>query len=490
MGEFLLRCFYHFMAYSSCILLGYLPLKDRITRPLLKIVIEMGLFSAASAVACAALNMKGIDTSNSTVTVIFSVLGAVYYMWTVNGGYQKRLFVLFMCWHVACIPPAFDSAFSYLAPSVYDGIYSSAVTMLLFHCVTWIAVFLMALFVIQRYVAPCLRQIDSRDMAGLWLVPLVYSASTVVVYLLSKTYPGERLFLSLLMFFVFLSFPSYILFIRLLHGAIEKTRGKAELLRIVDEKKSLERLELMRTELIAAITHETMTPLAVLSGYAELIANELRRKSIDDQIAKDLDSIAEEAERISLIMDELNNHVRKRGEPLLRSQLNLPKLIADATKMYTPILSRKKIALTVDVPESLPDAYACANEITQVLFNLLQNAHAATTMGTIVVAVECEKTVDVITVKAEKIIDNSQFICVSVCDSGSGIAPELLPKVFERGMTGGGGTGLGLPICKEIIEAHGGKIGIVSEVGKGTTVFFTLPVWKEDVIIEQDRTAC
>lgn len=72
------------------------------------------------------------------------------------------------------------------------------------------------------------------------------------------------------------------------------------------------------------------------------------------------------------------------------------------------------------------------------------------------------------------------MLAVTVADTGSGIAPELLPFVFERGVSGGGGSGLGLAICKEIVEEHGGEIFIKSEPGGGTAVTFTLPACGEE----------
>jgi signal transduction histidine kinase len=71
------------------------------------------------------------------------------------------------------------------------------------------------------------------------------------------------------------------------------------------------------------------------------------------------------------------------------------------------------------------------------------------------------------------------YLKITVTDNGSGIEPELLPHVFDRGVSGMGGTGFGLEICKKIIESHGGTITANSEPGKGTTVVFTLPIYKE-----------
>jgi signal transduction histidine kinase len=100
------------------------------------------------------------------------------------------------------------------------------------------------------------------------------------------------------------------------------------------------------------------------------------------------------------------------------------------------------------------------------MFNLLQNAKKHTEQGSV-------------TIKANS-GDCGKIIVVTVTDTGTGIADSLLPQIFERGVSGGDGSGLGLPICKEIIQSHGGEIRIESEQNKGAAVTFTLPVCKTE----------
>jgi len=104
--------------------------------------------------------------------------------------------------------------------------------------------------------------------------------------------------------------------------------------------------------------------------------------------------------------------------------------------------------------------YASADGITQVVLNLITNANNHTKSGRISIAAE--------------LVDRE--VTVTVADTGAGIDPEILPRVFERGVTDGDGAGLGLDICRQIIEAHGGKIGIESTPAEGTSVWFSLPI--------------
>jgi signal transduction histidine kinase len=127
-------------------------------------------------------------------------------------------------------------------------------------------------------------------------------------------------------------------------------------------------------------------------------------------------------------------------------------------------LEHKNTTLTVTVPEELPPVFANADELTQVIFNLLQNARYHTEDGAVTINAEFA----------------DEEIIVAVADTGSGGSPEFLPHAFERGSHDNpDGTGLGLSICKDIVEAHGGVISMESEFQKGTAVTFTLPADKE-----------
>jgi signal transduction histidine kinase len=111
--------------------------------------------------------------------------------------------------------------------------------------------------------------------------------------------------------------------------------------------------------------------------------------------------------------------------------------------------------------EKVLTIFGSADLLTQVLTNLLQNAGAHTENGTV-------------TVRAKR--DGGE-ITVTVKDTGTGIPPALLPRVFERGVSTGG-TGFGLYLCKTVVESHGGMVWIESNPGEGTAVYYTLPVYE------------
>lgn len=192
---------------------------------------------------------------------------------------------------------------------------------------------------------------------------------------------------------------------------------------------------------------------------------ELRSKGVDAQAAADLDKIAFESKRVAQLIDSMKRLTLRDEETAKRIRLDIGEALRQTVRLYAPILERSGVTLEVYIADNLPPVLASPEEVTQVLFNLLQNAKRHTACGTI-------------TVSSER---DGDGIWVCVADTGEGIAPELLANIFERGVSARqGGTGIGLAVCKEIVTSHGGAIGIQSHINKGTAVTFTLPVCRED----------
>jgi len=239
----------------------------------------------------------------------------------------------------------------------------------------------------------------------------------------------------------------------------EETRLKERELAL--EKTALERVNSLKTELTRTVSHEMRTPLAVMMGFAELTAENARRKGIEGITAEHMDTIAAEARRMTIMLEELSAPLLIKEFSKDRWEISPIGVIQQITGLYEMILERKKVRLIVDLPQDLPAVYVNEHELTQVMFNLIRNADRHTDSGAVNVSATAA--------------DNE--VTFTVTDTGAGIDPELLPRVFDRGTSGEqGGMGFGLAICKDIIEAHGGKIWLESEQGKGTTASFTLPV--------------
>ncbi len=241
--------------------------------------------------------------------------------------------------------------------------------------------------------------------------------------------------------------------------------------RLAQENASLERMNRLKTDLMTTISHEARTPLAVLASYAGIVSMELSQKGISEQTAADLDKIVSEAKRVADLIDSMKRLTMSITEPAKRIKLDMGELIRQTAALYRPILERSGVALNVDVDAELT-VYGNAEELTQVLFNILQNAKEHTESGNVSI----------------RAANENAHVAIAVSDTGAGIAQSILTRAFERGVTDkDGGTGMGLAICQNIMNAHGGAIQIANGEQSGAVVTLTLPEYKEDVSDESTR---
>lgn len=218
--------------------------------------------------------------------------------------------------------------------------------------------------------------------------------------------------------------------------------------------------------LAAGIAHEIGTPLNVISGRAELIAagslsSEATRKSAA--------VIVEQTERVAGIIRQLLDFARRGGTKVARTDLS--DLVETTVLLLTPIAAKAGIGITQRGEHV--EVNLNRSEMQQVLANLITNAiHATSQGGHIEVVTWLEKT------RAPGSKTTHSYAVVQVHDNGSGIAPEVLPKVFDPFYTTkdlGQGTGLGLSVAYGIVRDHQGWIAIDTKLGEGTTVTVYVP---------------
>ncbi len=225
-------------------------------------------------------------------------------------------------------------------------------------------------------------------------------------------------------------------------------------------------LQTTRRELIGNISHEFRTPLAGIKAMVETLSG----GAVDDKkAARDfLTRIDSEVDRLTQLVAELTELSRiETGKAELKLELvNLNQLVEEAIAQLSPQAERQKLTIARDLAADLPPVPADKDRGRQVIINLVHNAIKFTgPSGKIT-----------ITTRA---LEGS--VVVAIADTGIGIPKEDLPHVFERFYKGdkartGEGTGMGLAIAKHVIEAHGGKIWVESEEGKGSTFSFSLPL--------------
>ncbi|MFC2052399.1 sensor histidine kinase [Chloroflexota bacterium] len=228
----------------------------------------------------------------------------------------------------------------------------------------------------------------------------------------------------------------------------------------------LEHIEYLRQNMVADIAHELRTPLSNIRGYLEAIRDGVAKA--DEDTIRTLD---EEATLLSRLVDDLQElSIAEAGELKLNCQTDdITGLIKQAVAARQTQATTKEVSLSTDITDKLPLVNIDSQRISQVLFNLMENALVHTAKG------------GVVTVTAEQ--QGGCWVEVSVIDTGEGISTEDLPNIFERfyrvdksRTRATGGSGLGLTIARRFVEAHGGKIEAHSELGKGSRFSFTLPV--------------
>ncbi|WP_292837426.1 PAS domain S-box protein [Nostoc sp. JL33] len=259
--------------------------------------------------------------------------------------------------------------------------------------------------------------------------------------------------------------------------------GSALLIRDVTAEKEIDQ---MKTDFISTVSHELRTPLTSVLGFASIIQEKLQtdvfpmlpsedrklQKTIK-RVADNLNIIVSEAERLtSLINDVLDIAKMEAGKVEWQMQPIDPSELLDwATNSTAGLFENNGLQLVSEIEPGLPQIVGDRNRLLQVLINLISNAVKFTESGSVVCRVK----------------QGNDGVCISVIDTGVGITPEDQPKVFEKFRQVGDtltdkpkGTGLGLPICKQIVDHHGGRIWVESEPGKGSTFSFIIPTYASD----------
>ncbi len=221
-----------------------------------------------------------------------------------------------------------------------------------------------------------------------------------------------------------------------------------------------------QSDLIAEMVHEIRTPLAAVIAYAELMQRPNVTLEQDRQFA---DIILHEAERLNDMTSSFLDLARLESgrARLAQDPVDMSTVIRMVVNVMLPQSDAKQIGVSVEIADNLPPIVGDAQRLHQAILNLLNNAVKYCLPGdNITVVASCDE----------------NHLSVSVVDTGQGISEDTLPHIFERfyrvpGSEGQAiGTGLGLTITQQIVEAHGGRITVSSEVGQGTTFTFTLPV--------------
>ena len=233
-------------------------------------------------------------------------------------------------------------------------------------------------------------------------------------------------------------------------------------LEIAEENAMLEKMNRLKSDFLRNLAHEMKTPLTVMSGYAQLTERQIRKNAVNEETSANLETIAREAGRLSDMVTQLLN-VTYRGADERTSVFAPAGLLEDAAAVCRPVLQKNENRLETLCRTPRPIT-ADREALLQVLINLCINSNKHTSGGTVSVCAEDA---------------GDCFVAFTVGDDGGGIAAEDLPYIFERGYSRDGGNGLGLTICRDIIEAAGGSIAVEHTGSDGTAIRFTVPAAEE-----------
>jgi len=235
---------------------------------------------------------------------------------------------------------------------------------------------------------------------------------------------------------------------------------------LFEHTKSLDRL---KSEFVAVVSHEIRTPLTSVKGAVELLSDREYFANTDQQ-QKLLTIAGANTERLLVLINDILDFSKLESAslPMCLERQRLEPVVDQAANNMRTLLEEQGIELRVEMPADLPDLHLDASRVVQVLTNLLSNA------------IKFSPRAGVIVLRAEPW---EGAVRVTVRDFGEGIAPQNLSKLFLKfsqvdssATRKAGGAGLGLVICKGIVEQHGGRIWVESTPGEGSAFSFTLPI--------------
>lgn len=240
---------------------------------------------------------------------------------------------------------------------------------------------------------------------------------------------------------------------------------------VKDKNAALERVNHLKSQFLATVTHELRTPLHSIISYGALILEGFLDGELTGEQEEHIQFMVNRAEDLSRLVDDMLDLSKIEADRLevKPEPMQIDKSLQEVVNQLKPMAKNKGIELRLEISDSLPLALADGQRIRQVVLNLVSNALKFTETGS--VTLRCRP------------LERYDMLRISVHDTGIGISPAALDYIFEafRQADGSttrkfGGTGLGLTIARKLVELQGGEVAVESLVGQGSTFSFTLPL--------------
>jgi signal transduction histidine kinase len=233
-----------------------------------------------------------------------------------------------------------------------------------------------------------------------------------------------------------------------------------------ERARALEEADRVKTDFVANVSYELRTPLTSIGGFAEMLAGGYAG-TLDPAARDYVDAILESVNRLARLIDHVLDLTQVGSETLEREPVDLADLCRAAVATVQPIASEKSQKLEAEIAPSAGAVVGDSRRLRESIEHVLGNAIAYTDPN------------GKISLKVE---GNAERAVITITDNGVGIADKELPQVFDRfhrideaGVRGEAALGLGLPLTRQFIEAHGGRVDLKSRKGKGTVVTLTIP---------------
>ena len=313
------------------------------------------------------------------------------------------------------------------------------------------------------------RKLRDERIMSLYFIALVFYA---VVSVIQKYFFDHLLFMTGMIADLFLLMSQAIIISKQFVDVKEAEQTLEE------KNAALDRLNRMKTEILQNLNHDLKTPLTVIATDVMNVTDMLEFGINEAQMRWNLENAEREIMRMSRMVTNAVKNSSLQDNIQDMEQLSILPLLREVADSFNSLLERSGNKLILEVPDTLPQVFGNEDMLMHVMSNLLSNANRYTRNGEISISAgnRCKWTTNPDPGRAPA--GAKDFVTVSVKDTGTGVTPELLPHVFERGVSDSG-TGLGLSICKNTIETHGGTIGIDSRPGEGTIVWFSIPAVHE-----------